>query len=84
MRAGDVFYNVIAGRHEQRSTIATTNLPFKAWGGVLGDAASVVALIDRFSENLSVMDIEGETARGRAVGGRAVTGAKSRGRGSRR
>jgi DNA replication protein DnaC len=83
-RAGDVFYNVIAGRHEQRSTIATTNLPFKAWGAVLGDAASVVALIDRFSENLSVMDIEGETARGRAVGGRAVNGAKSRGRGSRR
>ncbi len=82
-RAGDVFYNVIAGRHESRSTIATTNLPFKAWGGVLGDAASVVALIDRFSENLSVMDIEGETARGRGASGRGNT-AKGRVRGSRR
>lgn len=83
-RAGDVFYNVIAGRHELRSTIATTNLAFKAWGGVLGDAASVVALIDRFSENLSVMDIEGETARGRTAGGRAAAATKSRARGSRR
>lgn len=63
-RSGDIFYNVIAERHEKRSTIATTNLPFKAWGTVLGDAASVVALIDRFSENLHVIDVEGESARG--------------------
>jgi DNA replication protein DnaC len=84
-RAGDVFYNVIAGRHEERSTIATTNLAFKSWGGVLGDAASVVALIDRFSENLLVMDIEGDTARGREAGeGRGAKAAKERSRGSRR
>lgn len=62
-RCGDIFYNVIAERHEKASTIATTNLPFKAWGSVLGDAASVVALIDRFSENLHVLDIEGDSAR---------------------
>jgi len=62
-RSGDVFYNVIAERHEKASTIATTNLPFKAWGSVLGDAASVIALIDRFSENLHVLDIEGDSAR---------------------
>jgi DNA replication protein DnaC len=63
-RSGDIFYNVVAERHEKRSTIATTNLPFKAWGTVLGDAASVVALVDRFSENLHVLDIEGDSARG--------------------
>lgn len=62
-KSGDIFYNVIAERHERRSTVVTTNLPFKAWGGVLGDAASVVALVDRFSENLRVIDIEGETCR---------------------
>ncbi len=83
-RAGDVFYNVIAGRHEERSTIATTNLPFKAWGGVLGDAASVVALIDRFSENLSVMDIEGGTARGPRGAATAATTASPPKRGRRR
>jgi|688.fasta_scaffold127241_3 DNA replication protein DnaC len=63
-RAADVFYTVIDERHERRSTIVTTNLPFKAWAGIFADAASVVALVDRFSENLVVIDIEGETARG--------------------
>ncbi len=63
-RSADVLYAVIDERHERRSTVATTNLPFKAWGGVFADAASVVALVDRFSENLVVIDIEGITARG--------------------
>lgn len=54
-----MLYHVIAERHGCRSTIATTNLPFKAWGSVLGDAGSIVPLVDRFSENLHVMDIEG-------------------------
>lgn len=63
-RSADVLYSVIDERHERRSTVATTNLPFKAWGGVFADAASVVALVDRFSENLVVIDIEGNTARG--------------------
>lgn len=64
-RSGDMLYHVIAERHGCRSTIATTNLPFKAWGSVLGDAGSIVPLVDRFSENLHVMDIEGDTARSR-------------------
>lgn len=63
-RSADVLYAVIDERHEKRSTVATTNLPFKAWGGVFAEAASVVALVDRFSEDLVVIDIEGETARG--------------------
>lgn len=62
-KSGDIFYNVVAERHERRATIVTTNLPFKSWGGVLGDAASVVALVDRFSENLRVIDIDGDTCR---------------------
>lgn len=62
-RAADVVYNVIAPRHERRSTVITTNLAFRAWGPVFGEAASLVALIDRFAARLSVMNIEGESYR---------------------
>ena len=62
-RAADALYNVIAARHEKRSTIVTTNLAFKAWGTVFGEAGSLVALIDRFTQFLYVMDIDGESYR---------------------
>jgi len=62
-RAADVLYNVVAARHENTSTIMTTNLGFKAWGGVFGEAGSLVALIDRFTQHLHVMDIDGDSYR---------------------
>ena len=67
-RAADVVYNVIAPRHEKRSTVITTNLAFKAWGPVFGEAASLVALIDRFAARLAVMNIEGESYRNPEAG----------------
>jgi DNA replication protein DnaC len=33
-RAADILYNIISRRHEQRSTIITTNLAFKQWCGI--------------------------------------------------
>lgn len=62
-RAADAFYNVIAERHERASTIVTTNLSFKAWGPVFGEAGSLVALIDRFTQDMHAMEIEGESYR---------------------
>ena len=67
-RAADVVYNIIAPRHEKRSTVITTNLAFKAWGPVFGEAASLVALIDRFAARLAVMNIEGDSYRNPAGG----------------
>lgn len=62
-RAADALYNVIAERHEKASTIITTNLPFKAWGNVFGQAGSLVALIDRFTQSVYTVDIEGASYR---------------------
>jgi DNA replication protein DnaC len=50
-RAADILYNIISRRHEQRSTIITTNLPFKQWTTVFHGAACVVALVDRFAQH---------------------------------
>lgn len=62
-RAADALYNVIAARHEKSSTVITTNLAFKGWGTVFGEAGSLVALIDRFTQSLHCMDIEGDSYR---------------------
>jgi DNA replication protein DnaC len=62
-RGGDILYNIISRRHQQRSTIITTNLPFKQWGTIFPGAACVAALVDRFTENCHVIGIEGESWR---------------------
>lgn len=62
-RSGDMLFNIVSRRHEKRSTVITTNLPFKQWGTVFPGAACVVALVDRFVQHCHVLDIEGESWR---------------------
>jgi len=62
-RAADILYNIISRRHEQRSTIITTNLAFKQWGTTFPGAACVVALVDRFAQHCHRVEIVGESYR---------------------
>ena len=62
-RSADLLYNVISRRHEQRSTVITTNLAFKLWGTVFPGAACVAALIDRFAQHCHVIDIDADSWR---------------------
>jgi DNA replication protein DnaC len=62
-RAVDLFYRIISRRHEQASTIITTNLSFKDWGAVFPGAACLVPLIDRFTQHLHTVDIDGDSYR---------------------
>lgn len=62
-RAADLLYNIISRRHEQRSTVITTNLAFKQWGTVFPGAACVVALIDRFAQHCHKVDIDADSWR---------------------
>ena len=62
-RSADLLYNIISKRHEKRSTLVTTNLPFKQWSTVFPGAASVVALVDRFAEHCHVLDIDADSWR---------------------
>jgi DNA replication protein DnaC len=62
-RAADILYNIISRRHEQRSTIISTNLAFKQWGNTFPGAACVVALVDRFAQHCHRVEIIGESYR---------------------
>jgi len=62
-RAVDLFFQIISRRHEKASTIISTNLPFKEWGAVFPGAGCLVPLIDRFTEHLHIVDIEGDSYR---------------------
>ena len=64
-RAVDLLFQIISRRHEQASTILTTNLPFKDWANVFPGAACLVPLVDRFTENMVAFDIHGESYRQR-------------------
>jgi DNA replication protein DnaC len=62
-RAADLLFQIISRRHEKASTVIATNLAFKEWGPMFHGAASLVPLIDRFTQHLVTIDIEGESYR---------------------
>jgi DNA replication protein DnaC len=62
-RSADLLYNIISRRHEKRSTVVTTNLPFKQWNTLFPGAACVVALVDRFAQHCHVIDVDADSWR---------------------
>jgi len=42
-RSADLLCNIVSRRHETRSVVISTNLPFKQWGTVFPGAACVTA-----------------------------------------
>jgi DNA replication protein DnaC len=62
-RAADILYNIISRRHEQRSTVISTNLAYKQWSTVFPGAACVVALVDRFNQHCHRVEIDADSWR---------------------
>jgi DNA replication protein DnaC len=62
-RAADLLFQIISRRHEKAATVIATNLAFQEWGPMFHGAASLVPLIDRFTQHLVTIDIEGESYR---------------------
>jgi DNA replication protein DnaC len=77
-RSADLIYTIISRRHEQRSTIVTTNLAYKLWGTVFPGAACVVALVDRFAQHCHVIDIDAESWRNNDPGRASRTSSRAR------
>jgi len=62
-RHADLLSEIINRRHEQKSTILTTNKSFADWSEVFPNAACVVALIDRLIHHAEILSIEGKSYR---------------------
>ena len=62
-RHADLLFELVSRRYESKSTIITTNKPFKEWPEVFPNAACVVSLVDRLVHHSEVISIEGESYR---------------------
>jgi DNA replication protein DnaC len=62
-RSADLLYHIVSRRHETKSIVITTNLPFRLWGTIFPGAACVAALVDRFVQHCHVIDIHADSYR---------------------
>ena len=58
-----LFFQVISQRHQEKSTLLTTNLPFADWGTVFDSTTVATAIADRLVHNSEVLVLEGKSYR---------------------
>jgi DNA replication protein DnaC len=58
-----LFFQVISGRHQHKSTVLTTNLPFAEWGKVFDSTTVATAIADRLVHNSEVLLLGGSSYR---------------------
>jgi DNA replication protein DnaC len=58
-----LFFQVISQRHQQKSTVMTTNLPFAEWGKVFDSTTVATAIADRLVHDSEVLILEGTSYR---------------------
>ena len=62
-QSGEYLFEVIMRRHENRSTIMTSNRPIEDWGKLLQDVPSATAILDRFLQHAEIITIKGKSYR---------------------
>jgi DNA replication protein DnaC len=78
-RSGECLLEIIMRRHENRSTMMTSNRPLEDWAKLIGDAPAATAILDRFLQHAAIVNITGKSYRLRH-GGNAEVKANSKGR----
>lgn len=58
-----LFFQVISARHQAKSTLITTNLPFADWGKVFESTTVATAIADRLVHNSEVLILGGTSYR---------------------
>lgn len=58
-----LFFQVISQRHQEKSSLLTTNLPFADWGMVFDSTTVATAIADRLVHNSEVLVFEGKSYR---------------------
>ena len=69
-------------RHENRSTMMTSNRPLEDWAKLIGDVPAATAILDRFLQHATIINITGKSYRLRH-GGQSGTPDKANSKGRR-
>ncbi len=77
-RQGDLLFEVVSRRQEQKPIVLTTNKPFAEWGEVFPNSSCVTALIDRLVHKAEIISIEGESYRVKEAKDRTAKQASAR------
>jgi hypothetical protein len=78
-RSGECLLEIIMRRHENRSTVMTSNRPLEDWAKLIGDVPAATAILDRFLQHATIINITGKSYRLRH-GGNVEAKANSKGR----
>jgi len=62
-RSGECLLEIIMRRHENRSTMMTSNRPLEDWAKLIGDAPATTAILDRFLQHAAIINITGKSYR---------------------
>ena len=64
-QGSNLIFQVISARHEKKSTMITTNLPFAQWGNIFHSTTVATAIADRLVYNSEILVLEGPSYRKR-------------------
>jgi DNA replication protein DnaC len=62
-RSGEYLLEIIMRRHENRSTVMTSNRPLEDWAKLIGDVPAATAILDRFLQHAQIINITGKSYR---------------------
>ncbi len=62
-KSAEILLELVVRRHQNRSTLMTSNRPIEEWGLLLGDVPSATAIFDRFLEQAEIIQISGRSYR---------------------
>ncbi len=62
-KSAETLLELIVRRHQNRSTLLTSNRPIEDWGQLLGDAPAATAILDRFLQQAEIIQITGRSYR---------------------
>ena len=79
-RSGEYLFEIIMRRHENRSTMMTSNRPLEDWGKLVGDVPSATAILDRFLQHAEIVTITGKSYRLKGRGGKDEPGKDQNGK----